>query len=49
MLNKITIDTSSATVDESLADFMQKVAPALNDRDRTAMLVKKAEKAGDWP
>ncbi len=49
MLNKITIDTSSATVDESLADFIQKVAPVLNDRDRTAMLVKKAEKAGDWP
>ncbi|MDP6065224.1 MAG: hypothetical protein QGI49_10620 [SAR202 cluster bacterium] len=49
MLNKITIDTSLATVDESLADFMQKVAPALNDRDRTAMMVKKAEKVGYWP
>jgi len=49
MTNKITIDTSTATVEESLAEFIDKVAPVLNDRDRTAMLVKKAEKAGDWP
>jgi thymidylate kinase len=49
MLNKIAIDTSASTVEESLAEFVEKVAPVLNDRDRTAMLVKKAEKAGDWP
>lgn len=49
MLNKITIDTSLATVEESLAEFVEKAVPFLNDRDRTAMLVKKAEKRGDWP
>ena len=47
--NKITIDTNSATVEESLAEFVEKVEPFLNDRDRTAMLVIKAQKAGDWP
>jgi len=42
-------DTSSATVEESLSEFIQQVAPVLNDRVRTAILVKKALKAGDWP
>jgi hypothetical protein len=42
-------DTSSATVEESLAEFIQQVALVLNDRVRTAILVKKALKAGDWP
>jgi|GEM_PF-3281721 hypothetical protein len=49
MLNKITNDTSDSTVEQSLAEFIKKVGPVLNNRDRTAILVKKAKNAGDWP
>ena len=48
MANKITIETTSATVEESLAEFVQKVQPFLSEVDRTAILVKKAEQRGEW-
>lgn len=46
--NKFSIDTSTATVDESLAEFVEKIEPFLNDSDRTCILVEKAKKAGEW-
>jgi hypothetical protein len=46
--NKFSIDTSTATVDESLAEFVEKIDPFLNDADRTCILVENAKKAGEW-
>ena len=46
--NKMTLDTSSAKVEESLAEFLQKVDPFLNDRDRLRILARRAIHKGDW-
>ena len=36
---KITIDTSNATVEESLAEFVENVKPMLSQADRVRMLL----------
>ena len=46
--NKLTLDTSAATVDETLAEFVRKMEPFLSDADKTRILVKKAKQKGDW-
>ena len=46
--NKFSIDTSSATVDDSLAEFVENIEPFLNDADRTCILVQKSKDAGKW-
>ena len=41
--NKFTIDTSTATVEESLAEFLEKYEPFITDADKTRMQVHKAK------
>ena len=47
--NKLVIDTSAATVQQSLAEFVSKVEAFLNDHDRLRILVQAAKRRGDWP
>ena len=47
--SKFTLDTTTATVEESLGQFVQQIEPYLTESDRTRMLVKKAMQRGDWP
>ena len=42
--NKFTIDTSTATVEESLAMFLKNYEPFITDADKTRILVAKANK-----
>ena len=35
--NKITVDTSTATVDETVADFAEKIRPYLSESERTSL------------
>ena len=37
LINKLIIDTTDATVDESVADFASRIGPFLTDRDRQRM------------
>ena len=46
--NKFTIDTSTATVDESLAEFLDRYEPFITDKDKMRMLVHKAKLRGEW-
>lgn len=46
--NKLTIDTSTATVAECLDEFVEKFEEHINDADRTRILVQSAKKAGRW-
>jgi len=46
--NKFTIDTSTATVEESLGEFVHKMDQFLTDSDRTDMLVNNAKARGEW-
>ncbi len=42
---KVTIDTSNATVEESLAEFVENVKPMLSQADRVRMLLHQSEAA----
>ena len=46
--NKLTIDTSTATVDECLAEFVEKFEEFMTDTDRTRILVHRAKQEGKW-
>ena len=46
--NKITVDTGSQSVEESLAEFVSKYEPFMTDADRVRMLVQSARKSGQW-
>ena len=46
--NKLTIDTSAATFEESLAEFLEKYEPFIPDADKTRMLVHKAKQRDEW-
>ena len=46
--NKLSIDTNSASVDDSLSEFVAKVEPFLTDGDRTRVLVHSARQRGEW-
>ena len=46
--NKIAIDTSTATVEQSLKEFVQKIEEFLTDADRLRILVQKARDKGEW-
>ena len=48
LLNKLTIDTTTTTVGESVREFVQKVEPFLTETDRLRLLVQKARRRGDW-
>ena len=46
--NKITVDTGTQSVEESLAEFVCKYEPYINDADRMKMLVQGAKRRGEW-
>ncbi len=46
--SKLTVDTGTATVEESLSEFVSKYEPLLTDTDRTRILVHKARQRGEW-
>ena len=46
--NRFTIDTSTATVDESLAEFLEQYEPFITDKDKTRILAHKAKQRGEW-
>ena len=46
--NKFAIDTSAATVEQCLAEFVENMEPLLTDADRTRILVHKAKQKGEW-
>ena len=43
---RITLDTSTATVEESLAEFAEKVQPLLTESDRSRMLMRQGSRDG---
>jgi hypothetical protein len=47
--NKLTIDTTDATADETLAQFLEQFEPHLNETDALRILTNKARQSGDWP
>ena len=46
--NKITVDTGTKTVDESLAEFAEKFEPLITDAYRLRILVHQAKQGGEW-
>ena len=46
--NKFTIDTSTATVEECVAEFLEKYEPFVTVSDRTRILVHAARQRGEW-
>jgi hypothetical protein len=46
--HKFTIDTSTATVDECLAEFVEKFEEFITESDRTRILVHRAKQEGKW-
>jgi hypothetical protein len=46
--HKFTIDTSTATIDQCVAEFAEKIDKHLNEADRTRILVHKARQKGEW-
>ena len=47
--NKFTIDTSTATPEECVAEFLEKYEPYMTVPDRTRILVHQAKQRGEWP
>ncbi len=47
--NKLTVDTSSDTVDQSLASLLKQYDPFLSDADKLRIVVKKMKDRGEWP
>ena len=46
--NKITVDTGSQSIEDSLSEFVSKFEPFMTDPDRVRMLVQSARKSGQW-
>ena len=46
--NKFTVDTGTKTVDESLAEFVEKIEEFITDADRLKILVHRAKQSGDF-
>lgn len=46
--NKIAIDTSDISPDETMAEFKRKFEPFMSDRDKLDILVKRAKQKGEW-
>ena len=47
--NKLTVDTSAGTVEQSLACLLEQYDPFLSDTDKLRIVVKKMKDSGDWP
>ncbi len=47
LMHKIELDTSDATVDETIQDFIRKIEPHLTDEDRAGIASKAAEKGAN--
>ena len=48
MQNKIVIDNSNSTPEETLAECITRYEPFLSQADKVSILVKKAKQRGDW-
>jgi hypothetical protein len=48
MRNKFTIDTTLRTPEETLARFLEKFEPYLNETDKLRILVHRARQRGEW-
>ena len=46
--NKIELDTSESTPEETLAELLKQYEPYFSDADRTRILVKRAKQRSDW-
>ena len=46
--NKFTLDTTSATVEETLGQFVTEIEPFLSETDRVRILAENARKSGEW-
>ena len=46
--NKFTLDTTNATVNQTLAEFLERMEPYLSVADRLRILVQKAKQKGQW-
>ena len=46
--NKFTIDTSTATPEECVAEFLEKYEPFMTVADRTRILVHTAKQRDEW-
>ena len=44
--NKFTLDTSTATVEETMAEFVENMEPYLNDADRSRILARRSLEVG---
>ena len=47
--NKLTVDTSTDTVEQSLAGLLEQYDPFLSDTDKLRIVVKKMKDSGEWP
>ena len=47
--NKFTIDTTSASPEECVAEFVEKYEPFMTAPNRTRILAQKAKQQGKWP
>ena len=47
--NKLTIDTSTATPEECVSEFLEKYEPHMTVPDRTRILVHAAKQRSEWP
>ena len=46
--NKISIDTTEGTPEETLAEFLEKFEPCLNENDKQRILIHRARQRGEW-
>ena len=46
--NKLTVDTTQGTPDETLARFIELFEPHLNETDKLRILTHKASERGEW-
>ena len=47
--DKLTVDTSTDTVEQSLANLLEQYDPFLSDADKLRIVVKKMKDKGEWP
>ncbi|MDP7578433.1 MAG: hypothetical protein QGF12_02690, partial [SAR202 cluster bacterium] len=45
---RIVIDTSDKTVEQTLTEFIQELEPHLTDIDRQRVLIQKFKQKGEW-
>ena len=48
MRNKFSIDTTGKNPEETLARFLEKFEPYLNETDKFRILIHRARRRGEW-